>query len=228
MDDAPVFDFFLFVSNPPPPFPLFFQHSFFFTVQANHRSWADFFLDVTATDGRGAMLSRMAVAFAFPAFMAAVCVIRSVILFKRGRIADKDAFNAMIAARMAASPVEGLIVYPEGHRSTRPGPLPLKKGMLAHAWARGLPVQIVMTAGKEAVLAEKLTAVRVGRTVVVGYSEPLRPTACASFDAFVAAVSAEWAAQWDRVAAASPDDGTEVPVRNAQVRRERDGGQRGA
>ena len=50
-------------------------------LQSNHRSWADFYLDVVATDGNAQMLSRMAVALAFPMFMGAVCVIRSVVLF---------------------------------------------------------------------------------------------------------------------------------------------------
>lgn len=59
-------------------------------MQSNHRSWADFYLDVVATDGNAQMLSRMAVALVFPMFMGAVCVIRSVILFQRGRKHDKE------------------------------------------------------------------------------------------------------------------------------------------
>ncbi len=59
-------------------------------LQSNHRSWADFYLDVVATDGNAQMLSRMAVALVFPMFMGAVCVIRSVILFQRGRKHDKE------------------------------------------------------------------------------------------------------------------------------------------
>lgn len=59
-------------------------------AQSNHRSWADFYLDVVATDGNAQMLSRMAVALVFPMFMGAVCIIRSVILFQRGRKHDKE------------------------------------------------------------------------------------------------------------------------------------------
>ena len=59
-------------------------------LQSNHRSWADFYLDVVATDGNAQMLSRMAVALVFPMFMGAVCIIRSVILFQRGRKHDKE------------------------------------------------------------------------------------------------------------------------------------------
>ena len=60
-------------------------------AQSNHRSWADFYLDVVATDGNAQMLARMAVAYVFPMFMLAVCIIRSVILFKRGRKVDHEA-----------------------------------------------------------------------------------------------------------------------------------------
>ena len=60
-------------------------------MQSNHRSWADFYLDVVATDGNAQMLSRMAVALAFPMFMGAVCVIRSVVLFRRNIKHDKEA-----------------------------------------------------------------------------------------------------------------------------------------
>ena len=63
-------------------------------AQSNHRSWADFYLDVVATDGNAQMLSRMAVAYVFPMFMLAVCIIRSVILFKRGERVDHEACPA--------------------------------------------------------------------------------------------------------------------------------------
>jgi hypothetical protein len=69
-----------------------------FDVQSNHRSWADFYLDVVATDGNAQMLSRMAVALVFPMFMGAVCVIKSVILFQRGRKHDKEARVPLPAA----------------------------------------------------------------------------------------------------------------------------------
>lgn len=191
-------------------------HSLF--PQANHRTWADFFLDVVATGGRGQMLSRAAVAAAFPAFMAAVCVIRSVILFRRGRVFDKAAFNAMIRARMAASPVEGLIVYPEGHRSTRPGPLTLKRGMLQYAWQMKVPVQVVMSSGKEAVVSEKEGATRFGRDVIVGYSLPIRPASHPDFESFMATVQSTWNTQWDRVAAARVADAAPTPAHNSMAR----------
>ena len=127
------------------------------------------------------------------------------ILFRRGRVVDHRAFNAMIARKMAASPVPGLIVYPEGHRSTAATSLPLKRGMLQFAYGAGLPVQIVMGKGKEAVLSEKDGTAGWGRTVIFGYAEPLLPAAYPSFDAFFGALQAEWDAQWARVAAATDE-----------------------
>ncbi len=71
-------------------------------MQSNHRSWADFYLDVVATDGNAQMLSRMAVALVFPMFMGAVCIIRSVILFQRGRKHDKEARQSPNTCGIAA------------------------------------------------------------------------------------------------------------------------------
>jgi 1-acyl-sn-glycerol-3-phosphate acyltransferase len=34
------------------------------------------------------------------------------------------------------------MIYPEGHRSTRPRPLALKRGMLHYAYSRKLPLQV--------------------------------------------------------------------------------------
>ena len=53
------------------------------------------------------MLSRMAVALVFPMFMGAVCVIRSVILFQRGRKHDKEVRSDTLraAVRCQACPV---------------------------------------------------------------------------------------------------------------------------
>lgn len=51
-------------------------------------------------------------------------------------------FNKWIDRELEQSPQCGLIVYPEGHRNTLPGALPLKRGMLYYAHSRGLPVQV--------------------------------------------------------------------------------------
>jgi len=93
----------------------------YFHTKANHRSWTDFYLDVVATGGRAQMLSRLAVAVAFPLMMPAVMAVRAVVLFNRGKGAASDhaAFNASVRAKMGRSPMVGLIVYPEGNTGGR-------------------------------------------------------------------------------------------------------------
>lgn len=174
---------------------------------ANHRSWADFFLDVIMTDGRAQMLSRMAVLMVFPAFMLPVCVIKSVILFNRGQRIDKDRFNERIDRKMKESPVEGLIVYPEGHRSTKPQSLTLKRGMLHFCFDNKRTVQIVMTRNKEAVLSEKDMRCNLGQTCLVGYAEHIDSTNFVTFEEFLSAVQNSWDSEWRRVYTADWSDG---------------------
>lgn len=47
--------------------------------------------------------------------------------------------------------------------------------MLHYAYSRQIPVQIVITAGKEAVISEKDMAAHFGQTLLVGYSDVLHP-----------------------------------------------------
>lgn len=110
-----------------------------------------------------------------------------------------QAFNAWLDAKMSSSPVAGLLVYPEGTRSTRPTSLPLKRGMLHFAYGRGLPVQVIISRGKEEVLSEKFLAAHWGSTLVVGYSELVRPSDSTDFEGFVKAVQEVWDRQWASV-----------------------------
>ncbi len=68
-----------------------------------------------------------------------------------------------------------------GHRSTAVQSLPLRRGMLHYAYSRQMPVQIVITAGKEAVISEKDMAAHFGQTLLVGYSEVLHPKVGGAF-----------------------------------------------
>ncbi|KAL6764393.1 hypothetical protein V8C86DRAFT_2475292 [Haematococcus lacustris] len=171
----------------------------------NHRSWADFFLDTLLTEGSAALMSRWLVYYVFPIFMTSCMVLRGVILFKRGSIADKQKFNAWLDSMRAASPVPGLLVYPEGHRSIKPKSLPLKRGMLHYAHSRQLPVQLIISRGKENVLSEKQRGVHWGVTVVTAYSEVLA-TSGKGFEEFATEVQACWDKLWDEVYAARASD----------------------
>jgi 1-acyl-sn-glycerol-3-phosphate acyltransferase len=138
----------------------------------------------------------LAVMFAFPMFMVPVAMMRGCIVFRRDRVTDKDAFNAWVDERVAASPQAGLLVYPEGHRSTRAAPLPLKRGMLHYAYGRRMPVQIIVSLNKESVVNERTKAVRFGAAVVTSYSPVIKATDYADFAGFMAAVQAAWDHEW--------------------------------
>lgn len=49
--------------------------------------------------------------------------------------------------------------------------------MLHYAYSRQLPVQIVMTDGKEAVISEKHMSAHFGQTLLVGYSDVIHSKA---------------------------------------------------
>jgi hypothetical protein len=61
--------------------------------------------------------------------------------------APRQGFNAWIDQKLAASPQAGLMIYPEGHRSTRPRSLTLKRGMLHYAYSRKMPIQVGLGVG---------------------------------------------------------------------------------
>lgn len=166
----------------------------------NHRSWADFFLDVYVTEGRAAPLARWAVFPVLPLVLASGRLLRGVLFFNRTRVADKAAFNAWLEARVRSAFVSGVIVYPEGHRSLAPQGLPLKRGMLHFAFERRWPLQIVITSHKEDVLSEKRLEAHWNARLAVGFAEPIRPDDFASdFEAFVRHVQSTWEATWQRV-----------------------------
>lgn len=62
-----------------------------------------------------------------------------------------------------------------GHRNIKPDALPLKRGMLHYAYSRKMPVQVVITAGKENVLSEKAMSTGFGQVLVTGFSDVIDP-----------------------------------------------------
>jgi len=165
----------------------------------NHRSWADFFIDCYLTEGRAALMSRWLVYFVFPVFCTSVILLKGIILFKRGSIADKTKFNEWIDEKRASSNIPGVIVYPEGHRSMKLKSLPLKRGMLHYAYGRKIPIQIVISRGKEAIISEKTMSVLFGSTVVFGYSSLIKPTDFEDFESFFSKIQAEWDDLWIQI-----------------------------
>ncbi|GAB4821617.1 hypothetical protein N2152v2_008663 [Parachlorella kessleri] len=175
---------------------------------ANHRSWADFFVDMYVVAGDAVPLSRKEVGMAFPAFTSSLMAVKAILLFNRGGVKNLERFNSWLDKASMAAHSQNLLVYPEGTRSLRQASLPLKRGMLRYAYTRRLPVQVMITAHKEEVLNERRRTAHWGRTLVVGFSEVLDSTQFAEFDAFMAEVQRVWDAQWERVHSA-PRQGKE-------------------
>jgi 1-acyl-sn-glycerol-3-phosphate acyltransferase len=171
----------------------------------NHRSWADFFIDKYLTEAEGAPLSRWAVFYVFPVFLVSARWFRHIIFFKRIRVADKEAFNRKLAAQMQHSFTNGLIVYPEGHRSTLPDSLPLKHGILFFTHSQKLHVQVIITKGKEQLLSEKKLSAHFNARLACGYGEPIDCAQYPDVDAFVARVQQEWDRLWLEVYGADVD-----------------------
>lgn len=82
----------------------------------NHRSWGDFIVDQYVTEGRSLFMSRMAVLFVFPTFIGALKVLKSIILFKRGSIANKEVGGVRAALAGCRTPQYGFVQY----RHTQP------------------------------------------------------------------------------------------------------------
>jgi 1-acyl-sn-glycerol-3-phosphate acyltransferase len=169
------------------------------TYLHNHRSWADFFLDLYVTEGRAAYLSRWAVFPVFPVFLTSALLLKSVRFFNRNKVKDKDAFNKWLDNDIGMSAVKGLIVYPEGHRGLLPESLPLKRGMLKYAYSRSMPCQVVMTSGKELLLSEKRMSVGFNAELALGFSEVVRSTDYPDFEAFWTKIQEVWYETWQTV-----------------------------
>lgn len=74
---------------------------------------------------------------------------------------------------------------------------------MTQTWSSDI-TQIMICAGKEAVLAEKKQRVRFGATLTTGFSGVIRPEDCADFEAFFTAIQVAWDKQWAAVYGASP------------------------
>ncbi|GAB4821613.1 hypothetical protein N2152v2_008659 [Parachlorella kessleri] len=167
---------------------------------ANHRSWADFFIDAYLTEGRAMPLSRGMVAVAFPALMLPLRAVGAVLVFNKAKgVKDVEAFNRWLDRELQRGGHSSLLVYPEGHRKAEAALQPIKHGMLCFAYSRRLPIQVVMSANKEEVLSEKDDMARWGQTVVASCSEPLDPAKFPSSQEFAGAVQEAWETEWARV-----------------------------
>lgn len=68
-----------------------------------------------------------------------------------------------------------MVVYPEGHRYTGEGSLPVKTGVLEVAWNLKVPCQCVLSKNKEFILNEKKLSFNYDVDIYTSISEVLHP-----------------------------------------------------
>lgn len=154
------------------------------------------------------MISRLIVAIVFPFFTFHAWLLHSIKFIKRDKKGrDLAAFNRDIDRFLSTGQENlGLIVYPEGTRSTKAHSLPLRRGMLRYTFNHKRKAQVVMTRGKEAVFSQKLMNARRNMTVVVGYGDVVDPQNFGDFEAFFEAVKTEWDRMWEQVMGGESSD----------------------
>lgn len=177
---------------------------------APHRGVADFFVHKEIVEGRGATLSRCLVAGIFPFLWLFSRTDRSVWFFRRDRIHTRESFYRWLDREFERCPLDGLIVYAEGHRNRGREPLPLKAGMIHYAHGRGLPVQVIVAAHTERIVDEQVRAVRHGVIVPYRLEAPIEPQAFPDQRAFYAAVRARFESSFRRLIGGAEHPGEET------------------
>jgi 1-acyl-sn-glycerol-3-phosphate acyltransferase len=163
---------------------------------ANHRSQADFWIDNYLTEGRAVFLARWMVGILFWPILPFSVLIGNTLFFHRGAT-RRGSLYAMVDNRLARTGYDSLLVYPEGTRHTGSSPLPLKKGFLRYAYDRNLPIQCIVSRGKESVFSVRQRTARTGVVVRTVYAEPVYPDTSGGYESFVAAVEGAWDGAWD-------------------------------
>lgn len=87
---------------------------------------------------------------------------------------------------------DGVIVYPEGHRYTGEGTLPLKTGVLEVAYNLKVPCQCVLTMNKENILNEKELSFNYDIPIYSAVSEVFDPSECKTKEEWFEFVRLKW------------------------------------
>ena len=93
---------------------------------------------------------------------------------------------------ISGSNKDGVIVYPEGHRYTGKGTLPLKTGVLEVAFNLKVPCQCVLSMNKESILNEKELSFNYDVPIYTSVSEVFDPSECETKEEWFALVRETW------------------------------------
>ena len=168
---------------------------------ANHRAWADFFIDMYLTEGRAFILSRYLVVYVFPLFAIPAMYIGAVFAFKRNKPGQHDALNKQLDDHLHDHPdLLRICRLPRGH--------PQHQTRRPSAQARAHQVHLVARTRcpgghrrGQGARAQPEALLRVlGRGDFVGYSEVISAKAYAGdFEAFYEEIKRVWDLEWERV-----------------------------
>lgn len=100
--------------------------------------------------------------------------------------------TVIVQVPLYSSPLDGVVVYPEGHRYTGKGSLPIKTGVLEVAWNLKVPCQCVLSKNKEFILNEKKLSFNYDVDIYTSISEVLHPENYQTKEEWFDAVRSTW------------------------------------
>jgi 1-acyl-sn-glycerol-3-phosphate acyltransferase len=144
---------------------------------ADHRSYADFFIDQITTEYCTKFISRWIVAFFLPlsAYIWSYFLHDMAVFFKRGGTNISD-FEKLIKKNQINHSGNNILVYPEGTR--RPGcnyAIDLKKGLIYYSYKENCPIQFIISKNKEKIWMEKKFGFNKDVDIFVYYSDVYYP-----------------------------------------------------
>lgn len=144
---------------------------------SNHRSYADFLIDLITTEYCTKYVSRWIVAFYAPifSFISGYFLYDMTIFFKRGGTCIPD-FEKLIKKNQIANSGNNILVYPEGTRRTDLNyACDLKKGLIYYSYKENCPIQFIISKNKEKMINEKKYTCQKNVDIFVYYSDVYYP-----------------------------------------------------
>ena len=171
-------------------------------ILANHRSWADFVLDLYLSKSSGISRIMVAVPLGFTGIQS--LIENRIIYIRRGKSQATDVLKSMVSL-MESKSVDRILFFPEGSRmkyTSLDSPEDLekyiRKGLLltTYQYERDrpdpLPFQIQIMSNKEFVVNEKKMILNRGVDVKYILSDPIYPNKFATDELFLAEIRRVW------------------------------------
>lgn len=166
-------------------------------IAANHRSFADFFIDSSIVGGYVTHLSRWMVAAVLPMSALYGFFTGRILFFWRGHTKRAD-LEKKILAHQEKHPFP-MMFYPEQHRSIAPKSLPLRHGVLKICYENNMPIQIMIASNKEKIFNEKTGEIGWGLTSHFYISKVILPKNFSEYSMFYEAFEQQWLDIWEKI-----------------------------